>query len=83
MRVRIGAVTEKGQSQVRSNMEQERYYDPLDRDMLEEFNKKADRLNEEERNSKIRELNSMAPLHPKAINMKSDLMITDFLTGRK
>lgn len=37
----------------------------------------------EERNSKIRKLNSIAPLHPEAINMKSDLMITDFLTGRK
>lgn len=64
-------------------MEQERYYDALDRQILEAFNKEADRLNEEERNSKIREINSMAPLHPEAINMKSDLMITDFLTGRK
>lgn len=63
-------------------MEQERYYDALDRQIIEAFNKEAERVYNEERNKKIEQIKRTAPLDPKIINMKSDLMITDFLTGR-
>lgn len=63
-------------------MDKVRYYDPLEIEMLKEFTKEGQRLNKEERDQKIELINRSAPLDPKIVNMKSDLMITDFLTGR-